>query len=47
MGDESEIVCPYCSTLYRFDPAVPRGTAEPASCMWRAIPDDMGVTPAA
>ena len=20
MGDENEIICPYCSTLYRFDP---------------------------
>ena len=32
MGDETEIVCPYCSTLYSYDPALaPRG-ARPAEC---------------
>ena len=24
MGDASEIVCPYCSTLFRFDPSYAR-----------------------
>ena len=29
MGDASEIVCPYCSTLFRFDPTL--GAREAAS----------------
>jgi len=34
MGDESEIVCPYCSTLYRHDPALSPGVANPADSVW-------------
>jgi uncharacterized Zn-finger protein len=30
MGDENEVVCAYCSTLYRFDPNLKRpGEARP------------------
>jgi uncharacterized Zn-finger protein len=32
MGEESEIICPYCSTLYRFDPALDPHAARPAEC---------------
>jgi uncharacterized Zn-finger protein len=32
MGDASEIVCPYCSTLYRFDPTLDPAAARPAEC---------------
>jgi uncharacterized Zn-finger protein len=32
MGDAREIVCPYCSTLFRFDPSFGPGEAEPAEC---------------
>jgi uncharacterized Zn-finger protein len=32
MGDEGEIVCPYCSTLYRYDPALGSHEARPAEC---------------
>ena len=32
MGDDSEIVCAYCSTLFRFDPALDPGSARPAEC---------------
>jgi uncharacterized Zn-finger protein len=31
MGADSEAVCPYCSTLYRFDAAL-HGHADPAAC---------------
>src|SRR5271157_1964711 len=31
MGDESEAVCPYCSTFYLFDAAL-HGHADPAAC---------------
>ncbi|HYS48541.1 MAG TPA: zinc-finger domain-containing protein [Xanthobacteraceae bacterium] len=34
MGDETEIVCPYCSTLYRYDPSLGSGEARPAECAW-------------
>lgn len=34
MGDENEIVCPYCSTLYRFDPALGSAEADPSECVW-------------
>jgi len=36
MGDEDEIVCPYCSTHYKFDPALKPGQAEPADSVWSA-----------
>ena len=32
MGDMNEIVCPYCSTLYRHDPALKPHQAEPSQC---------------
>lgn len=32
MGDENEIVCPYCSTHYRRDPALAPSEAVPAEC---------------
>jgi uncharacterized Zn-finger protein len=35
MGDESEIVCSYCSTLYRLDPALDPHAARPEECAWR------------
>jgi uncharacterized Zn-finger protein len=32
MGDDSEIVCSYCSTLFRFDPTLDPSAARPAEC---------------
>lgn len=34
MGREDEIVCPYCSTLYKFDEALGEGRADPAECAY-------------
>lgn len=34
MGDSDEIVCSYCSTLYRYNPSLKAGTCEPADCRW-------------
>jgi uncharacterized Zn-finger protein len=34
MGDTSEIVCPYCSTLFHFDPRFGAHEAEPADCAY-------------
>ena len=30
MGADSEIICQYCSTLYRYNPSLKAGTAAPA-----------------
>ena len=32
MGADDEIVCPYCSTLYRFDTTLALGESQPADC---------------
>jgi uncharacterized Zn-finger protein len=32
MGDATEIICPYCSTLFRYDPALDSHAARPAEC---------------
>jgi uncharacterized Zn-finger protein len=34
MGVASEIVCPYCSTLFRFDPTLGAREADPADCAY-------------
>lgn len=32
MGDDTEIVCAYCSTLYRYNPVLAPFAAIPAEC---------------
>lgn len=32
MGDDGEIICPYCSTLYRFASDVGAGDSRPPEC---------------
>ena len=32
MGGDNEFVCPYCSTLYRYDPSLAPNAARPAEC---------------
>jgi uncharacterized Zn-finger protein len=34
MGDATEIICPYCSTLYRLDPSLDPHAARPAECAY-------------
>ena len=34
IGDAGEIVCPYCSTLFRFDPSLGAHEADPADCAY-------------
>lgn len=36
MGDANEIVCPYCSTLYRHTPALDPATTRPEGCAFDA-----------
>ena len=33
LGDADEIVCPYCSTLYRYDPSLKAGASVPPECV--------------
>lgn len=35
MGSENEIICPYCSTLYRHDPTLAADAARPPECALR------------
>src|SRR5205807_8325989 len=32
MGDDNEYVCPYCSTLYRYNPGLAPNAARPLEC---------------
>jgi uncharacterized Zn-finger protein len=34
MGKDSEIVCPYCSTLFKFNAALGAGEAKPTEAVW-------------
>jgi uncharacterized Zn-finger protein len=36
MGDDKDIICPYCSTLYRHDASLDPHAARPAEC---ALPE--------
>jgi uncharacterized Zn-finger protein len=37
MGDEDEAICPYCSTVFRFDPALGATESVPAGCHYPAL----------
>ncbi|WP_417424185.1 zinc-finger domain-containing protein [Hoeflea sp.] len=34
MGADDEKVCPYCSTLYKFNPTLDAADTVPAGCAW-------------
>ena len=34
MGSEDEIVCPYCSTLYKHNPRLGANESRPAEAVW-------------
>jgi uncharacterized Zn-finger protein len=38
MGDATEIICPYCSTLFRYDSSIGPRAARPPEC---ALPDEV------
>ena len=38
LGSDTEAVCSYCSTLYRFNPALKNGEAKPAEAVWHDRP---------
>ena len=33
LGNDHEIICPYCSTLYRFNSTLKAGEAKPPECV--------------
>ncbi len=33
MGSEAQVLCPYCSTLYVFDPRLGAGESDPKNCL--------------
>jgi uncharacterized Zn-finger protein len=35
LGNDNEIICPYCSTLYRYAPDLKPGEARPPECVLR------------
>jgi uncharacterized Zn-finger protein len=37
LGGDDEIICPYCSTLYRFDKELSPDAARPAECALPAM----------
>lgn len=36
MGDDTQIVCPYCSTLFVYEPALDTMESEPSGCIYVA-----------
>ncbi len=36
MGKDNDVVCPYCSTHYVFNPNLPAGTSSPLSAVFHA-----------
>ncbi len=36
MGDDKQIICPYCSTLYEFDDALKETDSRPDGCVYVA-----------
>lgn len=36
MGDDDQIICPYCSTVYVFDPELEPRESVPPDCLRRA-----------
>ncbi|MCA0434005.1 MAG: zinc-finger domain-containing protein [Proteobacteria bacterium] len=35
MGNAGEIICPYCSTLYRYNKKLAAGAAVPSEAVWQ------------
>jgi hypothetical protein len=40
MGGDDEIVCPYCSTLYRYRPDLHGQDSDPPGCAWTPDAED-------
>jgi uncharacterized Zn-finger protein len=40
MGSDTETICSYCGTHYKYSPSLPPGAVEPADCTWSAHEED-------
>jgi uncharacterized Zn-finger protein len=38
MGSDDDIICQYCSTLFRYRADLAPGSADPAECLWQGDP---------
>jgi uncharacterized Zn-finger protein len=43
MGYETEVICSYCSTLFKYDPNLKPDETRPAECRWH---EDFATNPA-
>ncbi|QEL21234.1 zinc-finger domain-containing protein [Bosea sp. F3-2] len=34
MGSDNEIICPYCSTLFKYEPSLKGAECTPPECAW-------------
>ncbi len=39
MGDDGQILCPYCSTLYLYDPRLAADESDPPGCLVVTVED--------
>ena len=39
MGDDGQILCPYCSTLYIYDPRLSADQSDPTGCLVNVVED--------
>jgi uncharacterized Zn-finger protein len=37
MGTDEEVICSYCSTLFKYDPSLRVTEAVPAECFWENV----------
>ena len=37
MGDDGQMLCPYCSTLFIYDPRLPADQSDPLGCFVRPV----------
>ena len=35
LGNDNEIICPYCSTLYRYNPSLKAEQTNPTGCLFQ------------
>ena len=41
MGSDSDIICQYCSTLFKYRADLAPAGADPADCLWRGDPSGL------
>jgi uncharacterized Zn-finger protein len=36
MGSDTQAICPYCSSLFSYEPSLKNGDANPKDCIWHS-----------